>query len=363
MWEMSRRDFIKISGTVAAMAIGLSGCAQPSKTPTTTQTPSTKSSAGPYDLRMLTFLPGSGWHVYATAMADIWSGYLPQGSKIDVVPTPLAGIPTPILVGVKKEYNISLMQSDIAGWAYNGRTDIWPDYPEEGIKNIRVLTALMDRYTYGMAVTKDFAEKYDVWTVEDLVEKKPPIRLRTLPSGAGGELRARLVLKEFGLSYDDIKAWGGEVVHADFKTNITAIMDGHADSLWHVIVKGHPAWTELTTMVDMVFLSMGEELINSLVKKYNSLPTAIEPDWGFKGVTKEVPTDLGWTTVLIVRDDMPNEIAYSLIKALDENREKLFTAAPGLKNFDPKESWKPEYRSNVPLHPGAETYFKEKGYM
>jgi len=317
----------------------------------------------PFDLKMLVFLPGSAWHVYGSAMAGVWDKYLPAGSKIDIVPSPLAGIPTPIVVGVKKEYNISCMQHDIAKWAYEGRTDIWPDYPEEGIKNIRVLASLMDEYSYSAAVARKFAEKYGVWSIKDLVEKKPPIRLRTLPPGACGELRARLILKEYDLTYEDIKKWGGEVIHADFKTNVTAIMDRHADAMWHVIQAGHPSWTELTTLTEMVFLPMEKEVIKSMVEKYGSLPTPIKKEWGFRGVTEDIPMGIGWYTILLVRDDMPFEVAYVLTKALEENRDYLVSVASGLKLFNPKEAWKKEYRAGVPLHPGAEAYYKDKGYM
>lgn len=317
----------------------------------------------PFDLKMLVFLPGSAWHVYGTAMAGVWKKYLPAGSKIDIVPSPLAGIPTPIVVGVKKEYNISCMQHDIAGMAYQGRTDLWSEYPPEGIKNIRVLTSLMDEYSYGAAVTKKFAEKYNVWSMKDLVEKKPPIHLTTLPPGACGELRAGLILKEYGLTYEDIKRWGGKVTHSDFKTNISAIMDGHADAMWHVIQAGHPSWTELTTMRNMVFLPMEDKIIKSMMEKYGSLAHPIKKEWGFHGVTKDVPMGSGWITILLVRDEMPFEVAYVLTKALDENRDYLVSIAPGLKLFDPKVAWKKQYRAGISLHPGAEAYYRDKGYM
>jgi len=317
----------------------------------------------PYDLKMLVFLPGSAWHVYGTGMSGVWKKYLPAGSKIDIIPSPLAGIPTPLVVGVKKEFNISCMQHDIAGMAYKGRQDVWPEFPKEGIKNIRVLASLMDDYSYGAAVTKKFAEKYGITSLDDLAKKKPPIRLRTLPPGACGELRARLILKDYGLTYDDIKKWGGAVVHADFKTNVTAILDGHADALWHVIVEGHPAWTELTTMTEMVFLPMKDEYIKKTSREYGSLPNPIKKEWGLKGVTKDIPMGLGWITILLVRDDMPHDVAYVLTKALDENRDALVSIASGLKSFNMRTAWKEEYRAGIPLHPGAEAYYKEKGYM
>jgi len=317
----------------------------------------------PYDLRVLTFLPGSAWYVYTTAIGELWRQYLPPGSRVDVIPSPAAGLPTTISVGIRKEYNVALMGSDEVNWGYEGRRDIWSGFPKGGVKNIRTLISLMDGYSYGVAITKKFAEKYGVWSLKDLVEKKPPIRIRTMPMGGSGELRGRFILEAYGITYEDIKQWGGEVVHADFKTCVTAIMDGHADAFLQVIVKGHPAWTELTTMVDIVFLPMDEETIKKVNEKYDAFRIPIEKEWGLRGVTKDVPMGMGWNTVMIVRDEMPFEVAYVLVKALDENVDYLRSAAPGLKSFNPKVAWKEEHRGRVPLHPGAEAYFRDKGYM
>jgi TRAP-type uncharacterized transport system substrate-binding protein len=127
--------------------------------------------------------------------------------------------PSALPVGVEKGFNISCMEHDIAAMAYQGRSDIWPEFPKEGIKNLRILASLRDEHSYGVAVTKKFAEKYGVYSIDDLVPKKPPLRLRTHSRGACGELRARLILEEYGETYADIEKWGGQVIPADFKSN------------------------------------------------------------------------------------------------------------------------------------------------
>jgi TRAP-type uncharacterized transport system substrate-binding protein len=59
---------------------------------------------------------------------------------------------------------------------------------------------------------------------------------------------------------------------------------------------------------------------------------------------------------------LPNEVAYAVTKALCENRDALAKGHAGLKYFNPQVGWKPE-NLGIPLHPGAEKYYKEKGWM
>ena len=63
---------------------------------------------------------------------------------------------------------------------------------------------------------------------------------------------------------------------------------------------------------------------------------------------------------LIINKDVPEDVAYTIIKILCENIEEVHKINPANKNFDPKTGWK---NVAVPLHPGAEKYYKEAGYM
>ena len=66
-------------------------------------------------------------------------------------------------------------------------------------------------------------------------------------------------------------------------------------------------------------------------------------------------------TVIYGRTDMPDDFAYTLAKALDEHQD-LFQWAGGAMNFSYNSHtvWK---AFDIPLHPGAARYYKEKGYM
>ena len=57
--------------------------------------------------------------------------------------------------------------------------------------------------------------------------------------------------------------------------------------------------------------------------------------------------------------DAPDEFAYTLAKAMDERRlDYMWSIRPFY--ADPRKVWKLE---DLPLHPGAERYYREVGYI
>ena len=52
-----------------------------------------------------------------------------------------------------------------------------------------------------------------------------------------------------------------------------------------------------------------------------------------------------------------------MTKSMCENRDYLVSVLASIEPFDPATCWEPEKVGGLALHPGAEKYFKEAGYM
>jgi TRAP transporter TAXI family solute receptor len=76
----------------------------------------------------------------------------------------------------------------------------------------------------------------------------------------------------------------------------------------------------------------------------------------------EPVTTVGFPTVVITNKDLPEPVAYTVTKTIIENKDALVRGHAGLTAFDPKTAWQPE-KVGLPLHPGAERAFREKGWM
>ena len=58
---------------------------------------------------------------------------------------------------------------------------------------------------------------------------------------------------------------------------------------------------------------------------------------------------------------MPDDLVYAMTKALADNKSSFHEVHPQHKFYEPKVAWK--NIGAVPLHPGAERYYKEMGYI
>ena len=50
-------------------------------------------------------------------------------------------------------------------------------------------------------------------------------------------------------------------------------------------------------------------------------------------------------------------------KILNENRDALVEQFASFSGWDPATCWQPEKIAGLPLHPGAERYYREAGYI
>lgn len=233
------------------------------------------------------------------------------------------------------------IQNDIAYYAYNGL------YMFEGRKvdKIRGIATLYPE-TIQIVVRADSG----IRTLSDLEGKKVVIGAQ----GSGTAVNAEQILRAAGL-WDKITP-----VYADFKQGSQQLKLGQVDAVF--LTAGIPtsAVVELaaTTPVDLV--EIPDEVLNTLHQQgYKFYVRVVVPKDTYNGMTKDVRT-VAVKAMLACSADLPDEVVYEITKVLfehlDELRQahkkaemiKLDTALDGM---------------SIPLHPGAEKYFKEKGVI
>jgi TRAP transporter TAXI family solute receptor len=299
-------------------------------------------------LRIATLQMGSSWYVYGGLMGDLLRKELPSGSVIDILPY-AGGVGNMNLVS-KGDAELGMGFPVTGKWAMEGQMAY-----DKKMPNLRGLVGGFDEYFIGIVATK----KSKITALEDIAKKKMPIHLVTVTKGSLGEFANRQIMEAVGAPYKTIESFGGKVTHTSFGVITKMLVDGQADVFMQVVTAGHPAMTEIAITADVVFLGLNDEVIKKL-SAFGWVPATL-PANTFKGQTAPVPT-IGTATSLIAADKLPDEVAYAVTKALCENRETLAKGHAGLKPFNPQAGWKPE-NLGLPLHPGAEKYFKEKGWM
>ncbi len=169
---------------------------------------------------------------------------------------------------------------------------------------------------------------------------------------SGTELNARAILGAAGLSYDDL----GKVEYLPFAESVELMKNRQLEATLQSSGLGNAAIKDLASSQDITIVSVPAEIVEKIGAPY--VAGAI-PAGTYQGQTEDVPT-AAVINFLITHEDVSEETAYQMTKLIFENLDTLkaaHSAANGivLENA-PKDS-------PVPLHPGAEKYYKEQGLL
>jgi hypothetical protein len=167
------------------------------------------------------------------------------------------------------------------------------------------------------------------------------------------------ILKYYGLTRDVLEKNGDKFVNgAERERRASAdVWIGDLASLtgtWE-----NRIWGEITQLNDLVFLQLDEELLTQLVAT-GEYERSVIPLGSFRGVDEPIRTvsRTGATYIIYVRDDAPDDFAYTMTKALYEHRE-LFRQQLTPFYYEPELVTK----SVLPLHPGAAKFYREIGFL
>jgi uncharacterized protein len=233
-------------------------------------------------------------------------------------------------------------------WAYLGIHDFAKD-PQGARKNVRVI-ANIPTPTYFVAAAKADSGITDL---HQIVEKRMPVKI-LIRTGSGEPLMSA-VLEHYGLTAENVKSFGAAII-PDYSRNLDVDVFLGLGTLANA-----PEFAflyDLPQKYDFKVLELAPALRAKLVKEFYLREQNIPPGL-VRGVERPIPTVARNGTVIYGRTDMPDELAYTLAKAMDEHKEMLeWSHLPF--SYNSNLAWK---ALDVPLHPGAARYYKEKGYM
>lgn len=120
--------------------------------------------------------------------------------------------------------------------------------------------------------------------------------------------------------------------------------------------------TEMTEHTAMKFISFPEDKLKIINGNMGpAIDKAIIPKGTYKGQDEDIFTP-GLTQTLTSRADLPDDVAYNIVKSILNNQERLEKNVLGGKDWVIKEKFEPNV-AGVPFHPGVLKYYKEKGLV
>lgn len=241
----------------------------------------------------------------------------------------------------RKEIETAFIAADILDAAYHGKNQ----FEGKAATNIRALGSLYPETV--QLVARGNAE----------IESFADLKGKSVSSGSPGSGQWQLLgdlLKAHGMERSDVSE-----DHSSFAQSADKIKDGNLDA--SLITAGVPtaSITELANGHDITIVPLSGKEIDDLQKVQPYYAKAKLPAGTYKGVDKDTDT-IAVRAIWATHADLDDDIAYALVKAVYENTETLAQVHVMGKQISLETALE---SVSVPLHPGAERYYREKGLI
>jgi len=238
--------------------------------------------------------------------------------------------------------DMAILQNDTAFYALQGVKPMF----EKPVANIRGITSLYQEHCQIQA-RKDAK----IATVKDLKGK----RVCVGPLGSGTELNAVQILEVNGMKFDDF----AKVERLTATESSDYLKDGRIDAAFYSVGVGAAGLVDTAMTVDCVIVPIDGSPRDDLMKKYSFFTKAVVPKGAYKGVDADIPT-VAVMAILAARAEMEEAMAYQITKAIFDNLADIERAHAKGKELKLETAL---IGMSIPLHPGAEKFFKEKGIV
>lgn len=302
----------------------------------------------PVHLRFAAAHPASTWYAYAGSIRNAMLAELPKGSTIDIMNTPMSIANTKLLS--LRRADVGLSFPPVVTWAAKG---IGPF--KHKITDIRGLVGGLDRYYQRITLQKDSK----INSLAEIKAKHLAVRIATGPEGSLNEYICKLILNSYGITFADIRKWGGSVTKASLQLMKSLFQDRRVDMIIGLTTAGHPNTAQLAVAPGEKFLGLSRRSVRYL-EHYGFVPATMPANL-FEGQTKPI-RGVGMTTSIYVRKEMPNAEAYVLAEAVMKARKTIKASFKSMASWTAARSAK-EGNLGVPLHPGAAMYFRQAGLL
>lgn len=223
------------------------------------------------------------------------------------------------------------------------------------------LRALAYLYTWApvhIIVTRKFAEKYGIASLEDIEAAKAPLRVAVNRRGNITGRVSEELFRAVGITFDDIKDWGGTVVYAGSREQTNLMLNRRIDMIANSLFVGHRALRQITDDRDVIFLPIPRSAIEIVGNRLGTAAYTI-PENSYRNQLDAIDT-VALGAVLVASRSMDEISAYNLTKALADNVDKIHAVHAAMKKLSPELM---ASQNVIPFHPGAERYYRDAGLM
>lgn len=246
--------------------------------------------------------------------------------------------------------NLNLLQQGKGEIAFSLGDSVkmaWDGDAEAGFKapldKLRGVAAIYPNYVQIVA-SKDSGIK----TLADLKGKS----LSVGAAKSGTELNARAILEAAGMSYKDL----AKIEYLPFAESVELMKNRQLDATLQSSGLGVASLKDLATSVPITVVAVPEDVVTKIGAPYQAAPI---PAGTYQGQDADVP-GVAVQNFLITHEGVPEEEVYQMTKLMYDNLDAMRAAHSAAQAIDPAKAVE---AMPVPLHPGAEKYYREAGIL
>jgi len=237
--------------------------------------------------------------------------------------------------------------------AYRGN----PPYKEP--QPLRIITVIpsYDQFMFAVKVDTELS------CLEEVGEKRVPLKL-SLRGQPDHSIHFVLdhVLQAVGFSLDDLRSWGGEVhYHAGMPNadkRIGGVRRGEMNALCDEAVS---VWTDLAVDAGMRILPLREETVRKLEAMGYRRGMTAKSDFPFMEQDVLTIDFSGWP--VFCHEQTSDDLVTAICEGLEARRDRIPWQGEGPLPLEVMCKDTPEGPFDVPLHPAAERFWRERGYL
>jgi uncharacterized protein len=247
--------------------------------------------------------------------------------------------------------NLRLLESgdgELAFTLADTLTDAWTGNKDAGFSaplvRLRGVARLYPNYVHLYA-----SKESGIKTLADLKGK----RVSLGPEQSGSALNAAAVLKAAGLTFGDL----AQADHASLVNSARMVEQGALDAAFSTVGLGTEYVRHLLYSGKVTFVPIPPEVVAKI--GYPAYVAGTIPAGTYDGQPAEVPT-VSIMTLLVTREAVSDDLVYLMTKSLFDHPDLLAQTNPVAKDIGVAKALS---GLPIPLHPGAERYYREIGLV
>lgn len=236
--------------------------------------------------------------------------------------------------------DFALLQNDIAYYAHSGTT--LSAFQGKAVKNMGGVFSIYPELVHVVA-TKASGIK----GIRDLKGRKVVLG----PQGSGTEANAVQILEAYGLRVADVQA-----ERIDAAAASDQLKDGRVDAAFFTTGLGSAVIVDNFISGKTALVPVSGAEAQALARKYPFYTSVTVPAGAYKDQA-EVGT-VAVMAMMVARSDLPEDLVYRFTKAIFDDLKQFHEAHAAARHLTLQTALN---GMPIPLHPGAERFFREKG--